>query len=148
MENLSIVKIREKLLKKELSAQELVQYYLKNIKEKDSKLNSYITVCEQEALLNAKQFDSEFESMKERKLGGIPLGIKDIFSTEGILTSAASHILNGYKPVYESTVTSKLLKEGAIILGKTNLDQFCHGSSTTTSYYGTTPNPSPLVDSK
>ncbi|MFA5623210.1 MAG: Asp-tRNA(Asn)/Glu-tRNA(Gln) amidotransferase subunit GatA [Candidatus Dojkabacteria bacterium] len=144
MKNLSIVKIREKLLKKEFSAQELVQYYLRNIKEKDSKLNTYITVCEQEALLNAKQFDSKFESMKERKLGGIPLGIKDIFSTRGILTSAASHILNDYKPVYESTVTSKLLKEGAIILGKTNLDEFCHGSSTTTSYYGTTRNPHDL----
>ena len=144
MENLSIVKIREKLLKREFSAEELVQYYLRNIKEKDSELNAYISVCGEEALLSAKQFDSEFESMKERKLGGIPLGIKDIFSTKGILTSAASHILDGYKPVYESTVTSKLLKEGAIILGKTNLDQFCHGSSTTTSFYGTTRNPHDL----
>ena len=144
MENLSIVKIREKLLKREFSAEELVQYYLRNIKEKDSELNAYISVCGEEALLSAKQFDSEFESMKERKLGGIPLGIKDIFSTKDILTSAASHILDGYKPVYESTVTSKLLKEGAIILGKTNLDQFCHGSSTTTSFYGTTRNPHDL----
>jgi aspartyl-tRNA(Asn)/glutamyl-tRNA(Gln) amidotransferase subunit A len=77
-------------------------------------------------------------------MGGIPIGVKDVFSTKDILTTCASHILDGYKPVFESTVTSRLLDEGMIILGKTNLDQFCHGSSTVTSYYGATRNPHDL----
>lgn len=141
MENLSIVKIREKLLKKEFSAEELVKYYLGKIEEKDKELNSYITVFKEEALSEAKNFDSNFKTESQKKLGGIPIAVKDIFSTKDRLTTAASHILDGYKPVYESTVTKRLLKEGSILLGKTNLDQFCHGSSTITSYYGRTKNP-------
>jgi len=144
VKNLSIVKIREKLLKKEFSSEELTNYYLNNIKEHNKELNAYITVCEEESLRKAKEFDNDFSNQKDKKLGGIPLAIKDIFSTQGLLTTAASHILDGYKPVYESTVTRKLLEAGGLILGKTNLDQFCHGSSTVTSYYGPTRNPHDL----
>lgn len=141
LNNLTITQLREKLLKKEISSEEIVKYYLKNIEEKDKELNSYISVFNEESIKAAKEFDDDFENRKELKLGGIPIAVKDIFSTKGLLTTAASHILDGYKPVYESTVTQRILKEGGIILGKTNLDQFCHGSSTTTSYYGTTRNP-------
>ncbi len=74
-------------------------------------------------------------------LEGIPLAIKDLFCTKGVLTTAASHILDGFTPPYESTVTEKLWAAGAVMLGKTNLDEFAMGSSTTTSYYGPTENP-------
>src|ERR1700722_17018571 len=74
-------------------------------------------------------------------LDGIPLAIKDLFCTKGVLTTAASHILDGFTPPYESTVTEKLWAAGAVMLGKTNLDEFAMGSSTTTSYYGPTENP-------
>jgi len=144
MENLTITQLREKLLNKELSAKEITSYYLKNIDDKDKEINAYITVCSEEALKKAEEFDDNFENEKDKKLGGIPLAIKDVFSTKDILTTCASHILDGYKPVYESTVTDNLLKEGSIFLGKTNLDQFCHGSSTVTSYYGPTRNPHDL----
>ena len=141
LENLTITQLREKLLKKEISSLEITKYYLDRIGKEDKKLNSYITVNTEKALEGAKKFDNDFNNQKDKKLGGIPIAIKDIFSTKEILTTAASHILDGYTPVYESTVTEKLLNEGAIFLGKTNLDQFCHGSSTVTSYYGTTRNP-------
>lgn len=144
MKNLNIVQIRKKLLKKEFSAEELVKYYLKRIEGEDSKLNAYISVFDDKALEEAKKFDNDFNNESEKKLGGIPLAIKDIISTKGLFTSAASHILNGYTPVYESTVTRRLMEEGGILLGKTNLDQFCHGSSTITSYYGRTMNPHEL----
>lgn len=144
MENLTIVDVRKNLLEKKFSAQELVNYYLSQIQKKDKDLNAYITVCSEEAVKKACEFDRDFNNRKDQKLGGIPLAIKDIFSTKDILTTAASHVLDGYAPVYESTVTSKLLDSGAIVLGKTNLDQFCHGSSTVTSYYGPTRNPHDL----
>ena len=144
LKNLTILKIREKILKKEISSSEITSYYLSQIEKKDKDINAYITVCAQQALEKAKYFDNNFEREKDKRLGGIPLAIKDAFSTKGILTTSASHILDGYIPVYESTVTQRLLNEGAIILGKTNLDQFCHGSSTITSYYGPTRNPHDL----
>lgn len=141
MENLTVLKIREKLLKKEFSSLEITNYYLSQIEIKNRELNAYITVCNELAIEKAKYFDNHFEQEKEKVLGGIPLAVKDVFSTKDILTTCASHILDGYTPVYESTATRKILEAGAILLGKTNLDQFCHGSSTITSYYGPTRNP-------
>ncbi len=141
MENLNIIELREKLLNKEISAKEIVNYYLSRIERLDKELNSYITVNTELSLNKADEFDNNFEKFKNKKLSGIPIAVKDVFSTKDILTTAASHILDNYKPVYNSTVIEKMLNEEAIILGKTNLDQFCHGSSTVTSYYGTTRNP-------
>lgn len=141
MKNLTITELRKKLLNKEFSSEELTSYYLKNIEQKDKELNSFITVCSEKALEKAKYFDNNFDKEKDKKLGGIPIAVKDVFSTKEILTTCASHILDQYYPIYESTVTKKILDEGAIIIGKTNLDQFCHGSSTVTSYYGPTRNP-------
>lgn len=141
LKNLGISQIKEKLLKKEFSSEEITQYYIDKIEEKDKEINSFITLSKERALQNAKYFDNNFEKEKDKKLGGIPLAIKDVFSTKGLLTTCASHMLHEYIPIYESTVTRKLLEQGAILLGKTNLDEFCHGSSTITSYYGTTRNP-------
>ena len=141
MENLSLTELREKLLNKEISAKEIVNHYLSRIERLDKELNSYITVNTELSLKKAEEFDNNFEKLKDKKLSGIPIAVKDVFSTKDILTTAASHILDNYKPVYNSTVIEKILKEQAILLGKTNLDQFCHGSSTITSYYGTTRNP-------
>ncbi len=141
MENLSITELREKLLTKNISATEATNYYLQRIGKLDKELNAYITVDAENALKKASDFDNNFETLKDKKLAGIPIAVKDVFSTKNILTTCASHILDGYTPVYESTVTKRILNEEAIILGKTNLDQFCHGSSTITSYYGPTRNP-------
>ncbi len=141
LENLTILQIREKLLKREISSREITSYYLSQIEKKDKDINAYITVCAQKALERAEYFDKNFDKEKDKMLGGIPIAVKDVFSTKGILTTSASHILDEYIPVYESTVTQRILDEGGIILGKTNLDQFCHGSSTITSYYGPTRNP-------
>jgi aspartyl-tRNA(Asn)/glutamyl-tRNA(Gln) amidotransferase subunit A len=102
-------------------------------------------VTDELALKKAKEFDENFDKESKKKISGVPIAIKDVFSTKNILTTCASHILDGYKPVYESTVTKKLLDEGMIILGKSNLDQFCHGSGTVTSYYGPTRNPHDLT---
>jgi aspartyl-tRNA(Asn)/glutamyl-tRNA(Gln) amidotransferase subunit A len=145
MENLTITQIREKLLNKDLSATEVVNYYLSQIDSKEKDLNAYITIDKERTLEKAKDFDENFESESKKKMGGIPIAVKDVFSTKDILTTCASHILDGYKPVFESTVTKRLLDEGMIILGKSNLDQFCHGSSTVTSYYGPTRNPHDLT---
>jgi len=141
VENFTITQLREKLLAKELSSKEIVQYYLDRIKKYDEKINSYITVLEEESLKKAEEFDNNFEKRKEKKLGGIPLSVKDVFSTKDIPTTCASHILDGYNPVYNATVVDRILNEDAIILGKTNLDEFCHGSGTATSYYGASRNP-------
>ncbi len=141
LENLTVLQLREKILNKEISSVEVTRYYLSQIEKKNNDINAYITVCNELALQKAKYFDNHFKQEKDKVLGGIPIAVKDVFSTKDILTTCASHILDGYTPVYESTVTRKLLEAGAILLGKTNLDQFCHGSSTITSYYGATRNP-------
>jgi len=137
----TITELREKLLNKEISSEEIVKYYLKRIKELNPKLNAYITVCEEESLKKAKELDQDFDKLKNNKLAGVPISVKDIFSTKDILTTAASHMLDDYKPVYNATVVENILKEEAIIIGKTNLDEFCHGSGTVTSYYGPARNP-------
>jgi len=139
MKNLGIVQLREKLLNKEITPLEIVDYYLERIEKEDGKLNSFITVCKDEAREQAKNIKNI-----NGKLAGIPIAVKDVFTTKGILTTCASNILNDYIPSFESTVTKRILNENAIILGKTNLDQFCHGSSTITSFYGPTRNPHDL----
>jgi aspartyl-tRNA(Asn)/glutamyl-tRNA(Gln) amidotransferase subunit A len=139
--DLTITQLREKLLKKKISSEEIVNYYLKRIKKLNPKLNAYITVLEKEALTKAKELDNDFDKLKKSKLGGVPISVKDIFSTKDILTTAASHMLDNYKPVYDATVIKKILNEEAILIGKTNLDEFCHGSGTVTSYYEPARNP-------
>ena len=85
--------------------------------------------------------DERLARGEARPLDGIPIAVKDLFCTKGVLTTAASHILDGFIPPYESTVTEKLWQAGAVMLGKTNLDEFAMGSSNTTSHYGPVENP-------
>lgn len=141
MENLTITELRAKLISREISAYEVVKYYLDRIEKYDPSLNTFISICAESAIAQARKFDSKFKRLKNRKLGGIPLGIKDVYSTKWVLTTCASHMLDGYKPVFNATVIDKIKAEEGIVLGKNNLDQFCHGSGTTTSYYGASRNP-------
>src|ERR1700688_2249323 len=104
-------------------------------------LNAYITETPEIALDMAAASDERLVRGAARPLDGIPIAVKDLFCTRGILTTAASHILDGFRPPYESTVTEKLWQGGAVMLGKTNLDEFGMGSSTTTSHYGPVENP-------
>ncbi|MFA4955620.1 MAG: Asp-tRNA(Asn)/Glu-tRNA(Gln) amidotransferase subunit GatA [Candidatus Methanoperedens sp.] len=118
------------------SSEEIVAEYLEKIEK--SKLNAFITVSKESALLQARKIDSQGH---EGPLAGIPIAIKDNISTKGIQTTCASKILTGYVPPYDAHVIEKLKAAGAIIIGKTNMDEFAMGSSTETSFYGPTLNP-------
>ncbi|MGH7048481.1 MAG: Asp-tRNA(Asn)/Glu-tRNA(Gln) amidotransferase subunit GatA, partial [Stellaceae bacterium] len=104
-------------------------------------LNAFITETPEQALAMADAADQRLGRGEPRPLDGIPIAVKDLFCTKGVLTTAASHILDGFRPPYESTVTEKLWRAGAVMLGKTNLDEFAMGSSSTTSYFGPVENP-------
>ncbi len=128
-----------KLIKtKKASSLEVTNHFIKNI-EKGKKLNSFITTCVDESLKKAKNFDQQGNS--EGLLPGVPLAVKDLFCTKDIKTTAGSKILQNFVPTYESTVTNNLWKEGGILLGKLNCDEFAMGSSNETSYFGKTINP-------
>ena len=134
--------LRQKLRIGEVSAKELVQEKINRIKELDPTINSFLTVNADKALYSAEQIDKQIASGERLpSLSGIPLAIKDNLCTKGIRTTCASNILGNFVPPYESTVTKKLLSAGAIILGKTNMDEFAMGSSTETSAFGPTLNP-------
>ena len=138
--NLAISQIRSLLRKRELSSLELTKYYLNNI-ERAKTLNAYSFVSEELAISQANEADKKMASAEVEDLCGIPFGIKDIFCTKGYPTQAASKILDGFIPDYESTVTENLFRSGAVMLGKTNMDEFAMGSSNETSHYGPSINP-------
>jgi len=138
-EYLSLKELRKLLDEKKVSSVELTKYFLERIKK--SKLNAFITVTEEEALSQAKEADDFIASPGENPLlCGIPYAAKDLFCTKGVRTTAASKILDNYIPPYDSSVVVKLKEQKAVLLGKTNLDQFAHGSSGETSAYGPTGN--------
>jgi aspartyl-tRNA(Asn)/glutamyl-tRNA(Gln) amidotransferase subunit A len=138
--DLTIAEAQDGLAKKSFSATELAEAHIGAI-EGATQLNAFITKTPEKALAMAGESDKRLQRGEGRPLDGIPLGIKDLFCTDGVLTTAGSHILDGFKPPYESTVTAKLWESGAVLLGKTNLDEFAMGSSNTTSYYGPVENP-------
>ena len=125
---------------KDFTAVELAQSHIDAMAEHKS-LNAYITETPDIALRQAEASDKRRASGDAGALDGIPLAIKDLFCTNGVQTTAASRILDGFTPQYESTVTQKLFDAGSVMLGKTNLDEFAMGSSNTTSYYGNVINP-------
>lgn len=137
---LTIAEANTKLAKGEFTAVELTQAHLKAMEAKRS-LNAYITETPELALEEAKASDSRRQKGEAGVLDGIPLGIKDLFCTKGVRTTAASHILDGFVPQYESTVSANLKKAGAVTLGKLNLDEFAMGSANITSYHGNVENP-------
>jgi aspartyl-tRNA(Asn)/glutamyl-tRNA(Gln) amidotransferase subunit A len=138
----SICELHQQLVNKERSAVEIVQEALDRIDQLDSKLNSFLCVTADRALQQAQQVDAKIAAGEEiGLLAGIPIGIKDNLCTQGITTTCASKILENFVPPYESTVTQKLAAAGAIMVGKTNLDEFAMGSSTENSAYQVTANP-------
>ncbi|MBO0663745.1 Asp-tRNA(Asn)/Glu-tRNA(Gln) amidotransferase subunit GatA [Jiella sp. MQZ9-1] len=139
--SLTIAEARAKLDAKEMSALELTEAYLTAIETANPLINAYVTVTDDKARAMAKASDEKIAKGEAGPLEGIPLGIKDLFATEGVHTQACSHILDGFKPSYESTVTANLFADGAVMLGKLNMDEFAMGSSNETSYYGPVKNP-------
>ncbi|MBI2587085.1 MAG: Asp-tRNA(Asn)/Glu-tRNA(Gln) amidotransferase subunit GatA, partial [Rhodospirillales bacterium] len=138
---LSIAAMRDGFARRDFTAEELARAHLEAM-AKTRHLNAFITETPEIALERAKQSDARHA--KGRALGpmdGVPVAIKDLFCTADVLTTAGSHILDGFKPTYESTVTAKLKAAGAVMLGKTNLDEFAMGSSNMTSYHGPVKNP-------
>ncbi|TNB47062.1 Asp-tRNA(Asn)/Glu-tRNA(Gln) amidotransferase subunit GatA [Martelella lutilitoris] len=138
---LTIAEARDKLQAKEITATELTASYLKAIDDFNGTFNAYVAVTPEKALAMAKASDLKLSQGNGGALEGIPLGIKDLFGTRDVHTQAASHILDGFKPKYESTVTQNLWDDGAVMLGKLNMDEFAMGSSNETSYYGPVINP-------
>ncbi|MBN9309776.1 MAG: Asp-tRNA(Asn)/Glu-tRNA(Gln) amidotransferase subunit GatA [Devosia sp.] len=138
---LTLAAARDGLKRKDFTSSELTGAYLKAIEGANPKLNAYVAVTAEQALEQAKASDGKLAAGQGGSLEGIPLGIKDLFATKGVHTQAASHILDSFKPEYESTVTSNLWRDGAVMLGKLNMDEFAMGSSNETSYYGPVINP-------
>lgn len=139
--SLSITQAKEKLKKKEISSLELTKACLERIKKHQDKINVFVTITEAEAIEEAKRADKEISNGLDLPLLGIPMAIKDNFCTVGVRTTASSKVLDDFIPPYESTVTQKLKNAGTVMLGKTNMDAWAHGSSTETSDYGPTLNP-------
>ncbi len=140
LNQLTIIEAKEGLKEKKFSVPELVTACLARIKKADPQIKAFVTVMAEEALKEARQKDKE--GFNENKpLWGIPIVIKDNFLTKGIKTTASSKVLEDFIPVYSATVVEKLKAAGAVILGKTNMDAWAHGSSTETSQFFTTRNP-------
>lgn len=136
--SLSVTELCTLIEKKEIKTEEITLAYLDRIKEREKDISAFITVLEEKALASAKKI----EQKKERgRLAGIPVAVKDNIMTKGIRTTCASRILENYLPPYSATVVKKLEREDAIIIGKTNLDEFGMGSSTENSAFFPTKNP-------
>ena len=137
---LNLAEARAGLRARQFSARELARAYIAAV-EAVRPLNAFITETPERALDMAAASDERLMRGEARPLDGIPIAVKDLFCTKGVLTTAASHILDGFHPPYESTVTEKLWAAGGVMLGKANLDEFAMGSSNTTSHYGPVENP-------
>ena len=138
--HLTLAEARDLLGKGELSSKELTEAHIAAL-EKGRALNAFVTETPEKALAMAEASDARRAKGEAGVMEGLPIAIKDLFCTEGTLTTAGSHILDGFEPVYESTVTANLWQEGAVMLGKLNLDEFAMGSANITSYYGPVKNP-------
>jgi len=136
----TIAEARDALAAKDISARELAQAHVDAV-VKARTLNAFITETPDHALSRAAQSDARIAAGEARPLEGIPLAIKDLFCTQGVRTTAASRILDNFIPTYESAVSQNLWDAGAVMVGKTNLDEFAMGSSNETSYFGPVTNP-------
>lgn len=138
--DLTMAEALKGLESKEFSAEELTKAHIASV-EAHKHLNAFVTETPELALEQAKASDVRRAKGEAGALDGVPLAIKDLFCTEGVRTTASSHILENFIPPYESTVTSNLFRDGAVMLGKTSLDEFAMGSSNTTSHFGNVINP-------
>lgn len=142
MKNYSIKKLVEKIQEGEVSCLCVVESYIKQIEEKEDVINAFLLLQTDEALEKAKKIDERIKrGEKVGSLAGIPIGIKDNMCTKGVVTTCASKMLEGFVPPYDATVIKKLEEEDAILIGKTNLDEFAMGSSTENSAFKITKNP-------
>jgi aspartyl-tRNA(Asn)/glutamyl-tRNA(Gln) amidotransferase subunit A len=141
LSTLTVAKARKALDAKEYSALELTNAYLENIAKKDGEIHAYLEVWVDSAREEAKKADELIAGGKAKALTGIPIAVKDNILIKGRIASAASKILENYRASYDATVIEKLRAEGAVFLGRTNMDEFAHGSSTENSAYGPSKNP-------
>lgn len=141
MNKLTLKKAKEGLEKKQFSSVELTKACFERIKKTEGKINAFVTLDEDKAIREAKAADEAIASGLNLPLLGIPLAIKDNFSTKDLKTTASSKLLDNYLPVYDATVIKKLKDAGMVLIGKTNMDAWAHGSSTETSDYKPTRNP-------
>ena len=139
--DLTIHQLHDLLREGKTSAQEVTQAFLDRITATDERVNAFITVCRQEALQQAEAADARLKAGDGAPLTGIPLALKDIFVTEGLRTTCASKILDNFVPPYNGTAVAKLKEQGAVILGKLNMDEFAMGSSNENSAFGSVRNP-------
>ncbi len=138
----SITKIHDMLVSKQCSCTEITKSYLDEIEKSNGELNAYVSVTGDEAMKTAAAVDKKIASGEEiGLLEGVPMTLKDNLSTKGIETTCCSKILEGYKPIYNATVWDILSKQNAVLLGKTNMDEFAMGSSCETSCFGGAMNP-------
>ncbi|NWL79973.1 Asp-tRNA(Asn)/Glu-tRNA(Gln) amidotransferase GatCAB subunit A [Pseudomonas taiwanensis] len=141
MHQLTLAEIARGLAAKEFSAEELTRGLLARIHQLDPQLNSFISITDEPAIEQAKAADARRATGEQGALLGAPIAHKDLFCTEGVLTSCASKILSGFKAPYDATVVARLKAAGAVSLGKLNMDEFAMGSSNESSHYGAVKNP-------
>jgi len=138
---LTIHELSDLLKEGKTTSVEITESVFKRIEDTDERVNAYITVTKEKALEMAELADKDICEGKAGELTGIPVAVKDNMCTKGVKTTCGSHMLENFIPPYDATVVRKLKEAGAIVTGKTNLDEFAMGSSTETSYYGITRNP-------
>jgi len=141
MHQLTLTEIAAALAAKDFSAEELTRGLLQRIEQLDPQLNSFITVTREQALAQARAADARRAAGESGALLGAPIAHKDLFCTQGVLTSCGSKILTGFKAPYDATVVEKLAAAGAVSLGKLNMDEFAMGSANESSHYGPVKNP-------
>ena len=142
---MALKKLREMLDSKEISAVELTEQYFDRIENSDKEINSYITVCKENALADAKKAQEVIDSGNSGAFTGLPISVKDNICTLGVKTTCASHMLDDFIPPYNATVMEKLKKDNIVMLGKTYMDEFAMGGSSQTSYFGGVKNPYDLT---
>ena len=138
--SLTLAEARDALKARKFSCVEITKAHLAAIDAAQG-LNAFVAVTADQALEMARRSDERLAAGEAGPLEGLPLGIKDLYATKGVHTQACSHILDGFKPPYESSVTANLWRDGAVMLGKLNMDEFAMGSSNETSYYGPVASP-------
>jgi len=141
LNELTIHELQKKLQDREIASVDLVEATFAQIDKVENKIHAYITLTKEKALIQAAEADRQIKAGTAGSLCGIPIALKDTLCTEGIRTTCASRMLHNFVPPYDATVVQLLKQAGAVFTGKTNTDEFAMGSSTETSYFGTTRNP-------